>query len=62
MHGRLDKVIEDAHSGKRGMVNVDKLKSYIRTLGCLAILNDGLSSIARRIALGESINLVTPFN
>jgi hypothetical protein len=61
MHGRLDKVIQDARSSKR-RVNVRKLGSYIRTLGCLVVLNDGLSFVARRMALGESVNLVTPFN
>jgi len=43
-------------------VKIARLKAYVRTLGGLAILNDGLSSVARRIQLGESIELSTPIN
>ncbi len=61
MHGRLDGIIQEVRN-KKCAIEIGKLAGYVRTLGSLAILNDGLPAIARRIALGETIKLNTPFN
>jgi len=61
MHGRLDGIIEKVRK-KECTIELGKLAAYVRKLGALAILNDGLPAIARRLALGEAIKLETPFN
>lgn len=61
MHGRLDGIIEKVRK-KECTIELGKLAAYVRKLGSLAILNDGLPAIARRLALGETIKLHTPFN
>jgi hypothetical protein len=61
MHGRLDGIIEKVRK-KECAIELGKLAAYVRKLGSLAILNEGLPAIARRLALGETIELHTPFN
>jgi hypothetical protein len=61
MHGRLAAVLARQRKGE-WIVDIQRLQSYIHQLAVLGILNDGLSSLAKRLQLGETISLRTLAN